>query len=337
MRIFFTLLLCFLPILSCMTQTINKTDCFVTPEDFGCVSDNIEKADFNAEMLQRMIDFAINNGRIVVANSKKHYYISKSLMISDAVTILFNRATIIATDTIDLITIKDSVGRRYSGVISGLSLDLNNKAKSGIKCPNAIKVRISNSSIKNIPAGSSGIIIENGYEIFVDNIHLEGGENNSTGILINTHDCHFSDIVLIDCHTGIDNKGSNFFERIHGWMGAGGKWIDGSTFFKIRGGGPIFLHQCFSDTFDYGFQIECNTNLYISQFKNFHNKMMWRKDVQKIHPVVFHFANESIAKESSIFLESSHVGGLFLEGINRQRISNFENHHLKIINSFIPN
>lgn len=53
------------------------------------------------------------------------------------------------------------------------------------------------------------------------------------GIDIKTHDCHFSDCVMINCHTAIICSGTNVFDRIHARMGSNGKWLENSVFFNI--------------------------------------------------------------------------------------------------------
>lgn len=318
----------------CSGAKILNNQYYVTPADFGCVTGNATMAVHNSIKLQEMVNYAIKNGIKVIDHAKNQYYIAGSIVIDGPINIDLNRASFIATDTIDMIVIKGK-GIQYAGVISGFHLDLNNVAKSDIKGNNAIKVRITNGNITGIPANGVGMTIETGCEVFVDNMHFEGGENQATGLKVNTADCHFSDIVMINCHTAVDNRGINSFERIHAWIGCKGKWLDGSIFFKIRGWGPIFLNQCFCDTYDIGFQIECKTYLFISQFRNFQNKVMWKRDVEKIHPMLFQFTNATIAKESNIILDSSYIGGLFIDNENRQLFSDKSNHQVKLLNTII--
>lgn len=300
----------------------------MTPEDFGCVSNDMSKAVHNTRKLQEMVDYAIINGKKIIGKASHQYYVAGSVIINGPITIDFNRATLIATDTTDMIVLRGK-HREYGGVISGLHLNLNNVAKSGIFGACAIKVRITDCNITGIPQDRVGIAIEKGYEVFVDNVHFEGGDNKAVGLRANTADCHFSDLVMIDCHTAVDNRGINYYERIHAWMGEKGRWLDGSVFFRIRGGGPIFLNQCFCDTYDVGFQIECKTNVFISQMRNFQNKEMWQRDLEKVHPVFFQFSNESFAEQSFISLDNSYIGGLFLNNQNKQLFSNIKNHNIK--------
>lgn len=326
-RFFFILLLCLLSV-SGFCRNLKKSY-YVTPEDFGCISGDIRKAAYNTQKLQEMVDYAISNGKEIIGNASKKYYIADGLLINGPVKIDFNRATLVATDTIDMVVLQGK-HREYGGVISGLHLDLNNVAKSGINGVCAIKVRITDCNITGIPQNGVGLTIEKGYEVFVDNVHFEGGDYKATGLRANTADCHFSDLVMIDCHTAVDNRGINYYERIHAWMGEKGKWIDGSVFFKIRGIGPIFLNQCFCDTYEIGIQVCCKTNLFISQLRNFQNKEMWQRDSEKVHPVFFQFSNESIAEQSYIALDNSYIGGLYLNNQNKQLFSNLKKHNIRM-------
>lgn len=306
---------------------------FVTPEDFGCIAGDSSKAELNSKGLQKMVDYAIANGQKITANANRRYYISKSIVITAPIIIDFNHATLVATDTASMVVVNDGKGRMFSGRISGICLDLNKISKAGIKCVNSVKLHVNDCWIKGIPNGASGFLIEKGYEVFVNNMHIEGGENGAIGMNIRTHDCHFTDCAIIDCHTAVICCGVNFFERIHAWMGYNGRWLEGSTFFRIATKGPVFLDQCFSDTFDKGFQIDCVTNLYISQFRSAHNKGMWRKDVEKIHPVVFNYKDLQVAKQSNIVLDNSYIDNLVIQGKDRQRFSNIPEASLKINNS----
>lgn len=324
-------------IAACPLFSVAKEDdkgWYITPEDFGCVSDKLEAAHNNSIGLQRAIDYACSNGVNLVSSANKKYYLKEGVVIKAPINIHFNMGALIATDSVDVITVDDGKPKRWAGIVSGLKIDLKKIGRSGINCLNAVKLRITDCAIIGIPPNSIGIKIEKGYEVFVDNVHFEGGDFLSTGIQINTHDCHFSDCVMIDCHTAVDCRGSNFFERIHAWMGP--HWLSKSICFKIRGGGPIFLHQCFSDTFDWAFDIETATELHISQHKNFHNKIMWPKDFKQIQPEFFHFGSQAIADRSRIFLDNSYIGGLILNDTEKQVFSNIKENKIIVSNSIFP-
>ena len=316
-------------------QNINPNLHFITPEDFGCISDNIKSATTNAINLQKAIDYASKKGVTLISSANKKYYIDRALIINDFINIDFGRGTIIATDSINMIVIKNGKACKWAGSIKNIRLDMNRKATIGFLGEKCIKLKIMDGEIVNIGDNCIGLCIKTGYEIFIENIHFKGSEKNATGIKIETNDCHISDCVMIDCHTAIFNTGSNFYERIHAWMGK--RWIRGSTFFKCSGS-PIFLSQCFSDTFDKTFDIIDKVELHISQLKLFHNTNMWKNCNKDINPTLFYFRHQSTIKESQIKLLDSYIGNLIINKKtkeNKQQISNFKDINLSIIESTI--
>ena len=316
----FLTLLCLLSF-CILTLADNKSLIYVTPEDFGCVSNNESQAEKNYVGLQKAIDYCIANGSKLTSVASHNYYINKGLNVSGFINVDLGGATIIATDTIYMLTVNCDKTEYWTGTIRNFRLNMNNKAKFGIYCENAIKLRFTDGEIVGIKNGGIGFYMGKGYEVFVDNIHFHGGQNNATGIMMRTSDCHFSDCVMINCHTAIDNLGCNFYSRIHAWMTA--HYIKGSTFYRSRGG-LAYLSQCFGDTFDRAFDIVGASELHISQFRVFHNKIMWKKPYDKLSPVVFYFANGSVANKSYITLIDSNIGGLVLDRKNRQMFTNIK-------------
>lgn len=308
---------------------------YITPEDFGCISDDSQHATKNAINLQKAIDYACEKGLTLISSANKKYYINKSLTIKNFINIDFGRGTIIASDSINMIIISNGKSCKWAGSIKNIRLDLNRKAKVGFLGEKCIKLKISDGEIVNIGEKGIGISIKTGYEVFVENMHFLGDQKSSTGIKVQTSDCHFSDCVMIDCYTAIFNIGSNFYERIHAWMGE--RWIIGSTFFKCSGY-PIFLNQCFSDTFDRTFDIIDKTELHITQFKLFQNINMWKNYKENINPTLFYFRYYTSIKDSHIKLIDSHIGKLIIDKEskeNKQKTSNFENINLSTIESTI--
>lgn len=302
---------------------ISFSDYFVVPELFGVKSGICDDPVANADSLQRAVDYAISTGRKLISRGDKQYYIGKSIHINGALETDLGRATIVATDTIDMIVIDYKTQIKWFGHLSGFVLNMNNIAKSGIHCKNSVKMHISNGDIKNVSRDGVGLQIDKGYEMIVDNIHFDGASDYATGIKITTSDCQFSDCIMINCKTAIDNYGSNVYNRIHAWIGNKGDWLRGSVFYLSRGG-ESFLCQCCSDTFEKAFLITTPVNLFISQQKNFHNTKMWKMDPESISAEMFSFADERTAKNSKVYLNNSSIGGLFLDGKNRQTFSNYK-------------
>lgn len=218
-----------------------------------------------------------------------------------------------------MITIRYWGDVNWNGMLNNFMLDMNNIAKSGIRC-DSHKFHISNGGIYNIGDNSIGLSIDNGYELLIDKLHFKACAKNSIGIRTRTSDCHFSNIILINCGTAIDNLGSNIYDKIHAWI-AKGEYLQGSVFYKSRGG-DSFLSQCCSDTYETCFEITESTLLMISQFKNYHNLNVWTIDMRTVKPEIFHFSNNSVASLSSIIMQNSIIGELKLKGLNYQKFSN---------------
>ncbi|WP_297674455.1 hypothetical protein [uncultured Bacteroides sp.] len=300
-------------------QDVDWKSYFVTPEMFGCKSDDIAAADSNAKGLQEAINYAGIHGVTLISSAGKVYYIGKGIVVSDFINIDLGRATLVATKSMRMLTVRSGRPGQWAGCIRNFRLDMNNQAEYGIYCENAMKLRFTDGEIVNIGQNAIGLCMMKGYELFIDNIHFNGSQVQSTGIMMRTSDCHISDCVMINCHTAVDNRGSNFYCRIHAWMTS--KYLKGSVFFRTKGG-PVYLLQCFGDTFDLIFDIVDVSKLHISQFRLFHNVVMWKKPYDDIAPELFHYASQAVADKSKIKLIDSNIGGLIIKNKNYQRRSN---------------
>lgn len=309
----------------------NQVPVFVTPEDFGCINNDIKQADHNSMALQKAIDYCILHGSQLTSVASHNYYISRGLKISGYINIDFGGAEITATDPVSMLTVRWDKTEYWTGSIRNLRLNMNNIASVGINCSKVIKFHISDCEIFGIGMNSVGLNVAGGYELLVNNLHFHGSQKYSTGIRILTSDCHFSDCIMINCYTAVDNKGSNFFDRIHAWMLS--QYIQGSTYFRNRSG-LVFLNQCFCDTYDNAFVIDQICEIHISQLKLFHNKIMWKDDYNNISPTGFLFSEKKVANKSKIFVSDSYIGALYFENKNRQRFSNMQN-RIRVFNCSI--
>lgn len=131
-------------------QAQQWSEYFVVPEMFGCISDSREAAEQNARGLQKVIDYAISKGVTLVSSRNKKYYIDQGLVITGGLDINLGSATIVATDTMKMLTINNGKARQWAGTLRSFRLDMNGKANYGIYCENAIKLRITDGEIVNI-------------------------------------------------------------------------------------------------------------------------------------------------------------------------------------------
>lgn len=294
----------------------------VTPEHFGCISNDKRQADNNSIALQNAINYCIKNGSKLVSIASNAYYISKGLTIPGYINIDLGGATLIATAPMSMVTIHYDKTEYWTGTIRNFRLNMNGIAKVGIDCDKVIKLHIYDGEFYNIGEHAVGLQVTEGYELFANNLHFHGSQKYSIGIKTLTSDCHFSDCIMINCYTAIDNTGGNFYERIHAWMLP--QYLQGSIYFRNRSG-LIFMSQCCCDTYDKAFAVDNICEMHISQLKLFHNKLMWKGHSGKIFPIVFFFEKETVANESKIFLSDSYIGSLILGNQDKQAFSNMQN------------
>lgn len=287
---------------------------------FGCQSGTAVNSVENAENLQKAVDYAVKSGKKLISTGGKAYYIGKEVVINGPVNIDLGMASVVATDTITMMSISYKLRVGYNGAIKGIVFNMNKKAKCALRSQQAIKMHISECDINNVPKNGCGIAIESGYEMMIDNIHILGGEDYATGIRINTSDCHFSDCVIINCKTAIYNFGSNIYDRIHAWIGNKGEWLRGSTFFCLKGG-DCYLNQCCSDTYDTAFEFQSNGIVMINQLKHIQNPVMWNEKHADMHPTVFRFNNASVNR-TKVYVTNSVISGIKYKNIQKQQLTN---------------
>lgn len=309
-------------------QAINlATENYVTPEMFGCSCAPDINPSVNADNMQRAINVAIKEGKKLISSGGKVYPIGKELLIDGPIEMDLGKAVLVAMDSINIIHIAIKPSLQWYGLITGFTIDMNNIAKSGILVESAIKMHFCDGEIRNVSKNGTAITIESGYELFFNRIHITAGSNYATGIKISTSDCHFSDCVMINCNTAINNYGSNVYNRIHAWMGDRGKWLSGSVFFLSRGG-ESYLNQCCSDTFYTSFKITSSSLLFVNQQKNLHNKKMWEE--KNFFPYFFYFDPKAVGN-SKVYMTCSRIGGLSKNGKNIQHFTNNDNTEIEII------
>ena len=321
MKFAIVIILTFFSALLAESGSIVFSEYFLSPEMFGCISNQREYAERNSTCLQNMIDKANAEKKTIISSAGKKYYIKKGLVISGYVNIDFGGASIVALDSNEMITLEmDNV--RWKGVIRNLKLDLNSVAKVGYWGKFPEKIRITDGEINGIGENAVGMSFDKGFEVFVDNIHFRGVSPRATGIRLKTSDCHFSNIVMIDCQKGFELYGSNFFSQIHAWI-QDPKLLKGSQLFDIKRGADNFMSQIFSDTYEVAYLIETEARLHITELKIYHNEHKWDDlDSSIVKSYLFFFSDSLYAKNSSIIIQNSHIGYLLKEGENRMLCSN---------------
>jgi hypothetical protein len=247
-------------------------------------------------IIQIAINFATLNNFIITSSKQKIYGISNSLTISDELDIDFNGATIKAISTVaDMIIINNSQyitnytnGYNHYNRLNNINFDCNNLATNVFHFVYGAKFDLSKIKIRNLIG--IGIKIDAGYEILCSGIDIVGdGSDTSQGIVCNTSDCHFTDIIMVNCHKAIVNSGTNFYTRVHAWLT---KNFYQSIFFSHNGGTP-FLLQCYSDTYYISIKKMTGSRITINQLNVFFNTTLYTTSTCNYSPYVFYFEQAS--------------------------------------------
>ena len=229
-------------------QAVASQEQEITPLDFGAVGDG--KAD-DTQPLQAAVDAAISKKIKLTSPMSAVYAIKAPIQVRSTLNADFQMAEIRAAAPMEALLRYESWDR-YT-LIQNLRLDGNLMADTCLDIVVGSKMRVD-----NLITGRHRKIalkIAKGNEIFVQNSHINAAtpEDNSAesaedtvGIDIATSDCHFSDIVIIDCKTAIINRGLNYYSRIHAWTFKP-EIIKDSVFFDLWR--DCIISESFADTF----------------------------------------------------------------------------------------
>ncbi|MBR1926674.1 MAG: hypothetical protein IJ840_02825 [Bacteroidales bacterium] len=319
------LLLCAGLTLRAANDTANE-DPAVTPEAFGCVGDGVTD---DTEALQKAFDFCLANNRQLRSLKGKTYAVSRTIMAhtSNDIQIDFGGAVILAAKPMEHILdldnydIPDKIG--HSSVINNLVLDCGSTS-GGVYCPRAAKVSFNSLMVRN--CALKAFRVEKGYEVFVTNSHIQCTTGpDSYGIYMDTGDCHFDNIVILNALMAIYQLTSiNFYDKIHSWLS---KNVEGSVFVHLVDG-LAHLEQSYCDTAEKGYYIEGPSVLRLIGCYYYNNPRCYDSPVP---PTIFHFAKPELATKATISLEGSsfNTGGLDV------RISNVEDNHIQFSHCFV--
>lgn len=251
----------------------------LNPIQFGCYGDGLHDDVIN---LQKCISFCENKKLKLTSPGNKIYKISSTLNI-DTLLCNFNNAEIKTDNNINLITINST---NYYGQLEQIKLNCAN-TNSGIYIQNGRKKTFKDLIFLNIK--KYGFYYNAGYEILLSDSHMEGnGTIGTVGIYANSSDSKFENIILIDCHTGIYNKGLNFFNYIHGWIRTN-NIVQTSIFADLKSN-RCYFSQCYSDT--YGITFNCDGGLFSAeQLEIFFNDSIWTENLPSPYAVYFPNSN----------------------------------------------
>lgn len=258
------------------------------PENFGAVGDGINDDTLH---LQSAIDFCLKNKIKLEFTKGKVYCISNGLTINIPrnVYIDFNYAEIKAIANIQrMITVKcdndvvtsDSPVFDYNN-LKNVRLNHNGFSGGSIYIDYGNNLTIDGVLIENckgnaLQIDAGGVNVANGYIICK--------HGNSVGINITTSDSHFSDLIIVNASIAINNYGTNFYTRVHGWNT--GENIDDTTFFAHASGNAQLI-QCQCDTYERGYVVSTDRRLSLTNCTYYFNSNVYKGDKT---PIVFFYA-----------------------------------------------
>lgn len=254
----------------------------VTPEQFGAVG-NGQFDDTVA--LQNAIDYCILNGKQLKCQNGKTYCISDTLDLSNTNICMldFNWATIKAIKAMDYMFKFDgsaNIKNDVKTLLKNIIIDCNNKA-GGLNLIYSFKFTFENFMIKNCQ--TVAIWIQKGGAFVCQNGTIIGDcTPDSRGIYNQTSDCHFNEIVIVDMKKCIYNGGTNFYNKVHGWLTS--KVANSIFFTHFAGFGS--LTQCQCDTYETGYLLRTSYDLSLVACTYYNNYHLYDSEVT---PVVFKF------------------------------------------------
>lgn len=280
---------------------------FATPEEFGAVGDGI--AD-DTEAVQNAIDHCISTGAVLSSNGGK--YLVSGVVISDVCNIEFNNGTLIGSSIDPVLTY--SAYQKDRMYARDLVIDCNRISACGMKCDYITSSAFYNITVKNIIGYGIWAVAADAnvhtYELMFDTVSLFGDENtdNTIGIWASS-DSHFNNIVGLNLKTMIYNYGTNFFDKIHGWLG-NYAFMDGSIMINNYGGGHY--QNIYVDTYHIGIRFSSTkTPVTFDKIFAYYNPGFWRSDLE---PTVFYYASEKTFEQSTV--NNVIIYPVGMEGIN---------------------
>lgn len=234
-------------------------------EQFGCYGDNTHDDTTN---LQKAVTFAETHKLVLTSKGDKTYKVTSPINV-DTLECDLNMATVTTPNSINIFYINSE---NYYGMITGITFDCTN-ANSAIYINNGRKKTIKNIIIKDLT--SYGIYFNKGYELLIDECHINGKSTatNGIGIYMKSSDSKVSNVILIDCHTAIRNDGMNFFEYIHAWIRTPAL-VSGSVMFYIGDNKSSYYSQCYSDTYYITYDMHAG-NIQTDQMQVFFNQNIY--------------------------------------------------------------
>lgn len=259
---------------------------YITPQMFGAKGDGVSD---DTESIASCFEYAQVQKSVIVFPAG-NYGISEPLNVNFDIKIIGENAFIIPLKDMTHFMGINTTEKTNSGYIFGLGFSAGDtfSVTTGIKISYVANFRLHGLKIFNTTVGINYI---KGYELLVDSclIRTSIPSTESIGVDVKTSDSHFSNVIIVNYHIGInDEHGGNFYNKIHAWI-ANSDIVKGSIYFRTYG--SAYLSQCFNDTYETAIYINGAQNVTVSELRNFYNSSYINSDVIDDVPVLFYISN----------------------------------------------
>ena len=293
--------------LSRQISELNSRISTITPQMFGAKGDGVSD---DTESIASCFEYAQVQKSVIVFPAG-NYGISEPLNVNFDIKIIGENAFIIPLKDITHFMGINTTEKTNSGYIFGLGFSAGDtfSVTTGIKISYVANFRLHGLKIFNTTVGIDYI---KGYELLVDSclIRTSIPSEDSIGMDIKTSDSHFSNIIIINYHVGInDGYGGNFYDKIHAWI-ANTAIVKNSIFFRANG--SAYLSQCFNDTYETAIYVNGQQNVTVSELRNHYNSTYINSDVIEDVPVLFYISTGESNQNLKCFgVVVPDVGSLF--------------------------
>lgn len=227
----------------------------VSPEKYGAVGDGVH--DDTTALQEAFNESALKNIPVVFGYGRT-YAVSATIQMTKRQNAYGNGSTIKAVASMENVFrintetthVTGSIGK---GLFENITIDCNLLSQNGIYVQHATGFELQNIDVLRFTG--HGIHVASGFEIFCTNIRLSVGGSaiGTVGLYIDTYDSHFTNIVPVNCETGVaDKKGGNFYYGVHGWN-TRADIMPTSIFFDVYG--AVSLVNCCNDCCAIGIKV----------------------------------------------------------------------------------
>ena len=265
---------------------------YITPEMFGAKGDGVTD---DTLAIQNAIDSCAAN-QLLKFENKKVYKI-KTLAISQEIIIDLGGSEIIGTDGVMI---------KYNVISPNGRTSITNGSINGNHVANIIsgsgKLLLLNNIIAMNPYDVA-FDFSDMYEVSMTNCYLRNSENDAIGIATRA-DNMFENLILRGFKTALRTDGTSRFTNVHAWIDDSNK-LSGSIYCDNAMG---FFSNCFTDTYEIGFNKTSNGNLVVNGHLFHCNPVFYKVPYVNSLPYAFKFTERN--NSQNVFCVNSRCNNL---------------------------